>query len=102
MEDKDWILYFFEETFLLTDISMHVTLRISFFILTDVKINFTDWELNWGFYTIAKVFSITWQVELVEKKEFAGSSLDLKDEILIVYIATLTTFSSDVYSSHQA
>lgn len=46
MEDKDRRSHFFEEIFLLADISMDVTFGMSFFTLSNVEINFTDQKLN--------------------------------------------------------
>lgn len=39
---KDRKFYFFEETFLLVDISMDFVFRIRFLIFTNVKVNFND------------------------------------------------------------
>lgn len=41
-------------------------------------------------------------MKLVRKKEFAAIVLDLKDEIFIVYFATLTSSNSDISLSRQA
>lgn len=37
---------FFEETFILADISIDIALRISFFTLSDVKVNFINYKIN--------------------------------------------------------
>lgn len=59
VEDKNERSYFFEGTFLLANISMDVACRMSFFILSNVKINFIDQELKWRSYTIAKILPTT-------------------------------------------
>lgn len=52
-------------------------------------------------YTTAKVLPTTQQIELVGRKEFVAVTLDPKDEIFVVYVTTLTSFSSDVYLFQQ-
>lgn len=44
--DKARKFHFFEETFLLADISMDVALGMSFLTLSDVDVFFTDRELH--------------------------------------------------------
>lgn len=39
MDDKDWNSSFFEETFLLTDISMDIAFQILFLTLSNVEVN---------------------------------------------------------------
>lgn len=46
VNDKDEKFYFFEEVFLLVNINMTISLEMLFLTLSDVKINFTDWELK--------------------------------------------------------
>lgn len=45
VEEKEERSCFFEETFLLVDISMDITLEMLFFILINVEIDFVDWDL---------------------------------------------------------
>lgn len=42
MEDKDRNFYSFKRTFPLTDISINLTFRILFFMMSNVKINFNN------------------------------------------------------------
>lgn len=49
--NKDGKLRFFEEIFLLTDISMDVTFEMLFLTLCNVQIEVNDWKLRWGLYT---------------------------------------------------
>lgn len=46
MKDKSKRLWFLKEPFLLANININIALRMSFFILNNVKINFTYCELN--------------------------------------------------------
>lgn len=89
---------FFEETILLANIRIAVTLEIFFPTLSNVDINFSNQELRWGSYTTAMIFSITRQVKLVGKKEFTTTSFDSEDDIFVVYIAIFANSSSNVQS----
>lgn len=79
----------FKKTFLLADISMNITLEISFLILNNIKINFTNRELIWRFYIIADNLLTTRQMELIRKKKFTITAFDFNDAIFIVYIVFL-------------
>lgn len=46
---------FFEEIFLLADISVHVAFEIFFLILSNVEVNLINQELRWRLYTTAKI-----------------------------------------------
>lgn len=47
VENKVGKSHFFEDTFLLGDISMNIACRMLLFIFNIVKMNFTDQELGW-------------------------------------------------------
>lgn len=51
-------------------------------------------------YTIAKVFLVTKQVELIEKKEFIRAAFNPKNEVFVVYI-TFFSQNLDVYPSRK-
>lgn len=95
LDDKDRESYFFEETFLLADISMDITFGILSLILGNVKINFNNQELKQRSYTAAKALSTTKQVDIIGKKEFAVAVFDSKDETFIIHIASLTIANTD-------
>lgn len=59
VENNNRRFCFFEENFMLVDISMDVAHRILFLTLSNVEINFTDRELKWMSYIITKVFLTT-------------------------------------------
>lgn len=42
MDDKDTKFCFFQETFLLTDISMDIAFRIFFFMWSNIKVKFNN------------------------------------------------------------
>lgn len=68
--------------FLLADISMDIMLRITFFILSNIKIDLVDWHLHWKTYTTTKILPRMCWVELIGKKVFATINLDLKNKVL--------------------
>ena len=77
MEDKEKKSHFFEETFLLANISMNIALEMFFFTLSNVKINFIDCQIYLRIYTIAEVFLITRHVKLIGKKKFVAIGFSL-------------------------
>ena len=60
-----------------------------FLTLSSANIDFWKKKLWLRSYIIEETFSITKQVELIEKKKFAAIAIDLGHEIFIVYIASL-------------
>lgn len=96
MDDKRKKSQFFKKIFLLADISMNVTLKIFFIILSNTKVNFTNQKLKWRSYIIAKAFPITKQIELVRKKEYIVANFDPNDEIFVVHVAMLASSNLDL------
>lgn len=68
---------------------MNIALEISFLILNNIKINFTNREVIWRFYIIADILLTTRQIELIGKKKFIITALDFNDAIFIIYIVFL-------------
>lgn len=92
---------FFKETFLLANINIDIAFRISFLILSNIKVNFNNQKLWQRLYTTVKAFSITKQVKLIEKKEFVIIIFDPEDQTFIIYIMSLINFNiynSNIYS----
>ena len=87
---------FFEEIFLVANISLEVVLEMPFLTLGSVDVDFLVWKLCWRIYTIKEAFPTPRHVELVDKKEFAAVALDLESETFIVHV---TSLSSDALSS---
>ena len=81
---------FFEKAFLLADISIDITLSISFFTLSNVKIGFINGQLHWKTYTVTKAFPMMSQIKLIRKKEFANTTLDLEDEAFVVHVTSIS------------
>ena len=89
VEDKLGRTRFFQETFLLADISAEVVLGMPFLTLSNVEVQFEEKELTWRPYTTAKALPTTKRVELINKKEFAKAALDEKSETFVVHVASL-------------
>ena len=107
MKDKAKRVRFFENTFLVTNISPEVVFRMLFLTLSGANIDFSSQKLCWRTYTTKEALSTTRRIELVGNKEFVAAPLDPKHEIYIVYvrllISNLMPNSSplDVYPSRR-
>ena len=99
MTNKANRVRFFEETFLVANVSLEVVLGIFFLTLSGADVNFLGWELRWRTYTTEEVLPTTRRIELVGKKEFAVAALDPEYETYVVHIGST---SSDVSPSFFA
>lgn len=102
IDGKDRKSHFFEETFLLVDFSMEVICKILFLTLSNVQIDFNDWELRWKSYNSAEVLFTTCKVELVRKKEFTAAAFDPDGEAFVVHVTSIVNSDPIMYLSHQA
>ena len=89
VEDKLGRAWFFQETFLLANISAEVVLLMPFVIFSNADVQFVEKELTWRSYTITKALPTTKQVEFINKKEFVKVALDEKSETFVVDVAFL-------------
>ena len=89
VEDKLGRIRFFQETFLLANISAKVVLGMPFLTLKNANVQFVEKKLTWRSYTTAKALPTTKRVELINKKKFVKTALDEKSEIFVVYVAFL-------------
>lgn len=78
IQDKLGRVRFFQETFLLADISMKVVLGMPFLTLSNADIQFAERELAWRTYTAAEALPTTRRVEIIDK-EFAAAALNEDD-----------------------
>ena len=85
VEDKANRVRFFEEIFLVANVSPKVVLGILFLTLSGTDIDFSGQELWWRIYTTKEALPTTRRVELVGKKEFAAAAFDLEYETYVVY-----------------
>ena len=94
VEDKANRVRFFEETFLVANVSPEVVLGMPFLTLSGADVDFSGWELRWRTYTTKKALPTTRRVELVGKKEFAAAALNPKHETYVVHVASLNVYPS--------
>ncbi len=103
VSDKDGRERFFEESFLLADVSPDIVLGMPFLTMSNADVNFQAWDLQWRSYTTGEVLPTTRRVELIGKKEFAVAALDPEHEAFVVHVAALSVDSGDeVYPSRRA
>ena len=103
MNKANWVR-FFEETFLMTNISLELVFGMSFLTLSSADIDFSGWELRWRTYITKEALPTIKCIELMGKKEFVAVALDPEYEIYIVYVASLSSTSLivlDVYLSQR-
>ena len=67
---------FFQETFLLADISAEIVLGMLFWAFSNTNVKFAAWELTWRSYTTVKALPTNKQIEFIDKKKFAKAALD--------------------------
>ena len=89
VEDQLGRIRFFQETFLLADISTEVVLGMLFLTLSNADVQFVEKELTWRTYTTAKSLPTTKRVELINKKEFVKAVLDENSKTFVVYVTSL-------------
>ena len=91
IEDKANRIRFFEETFLVANVSPEVVLEMPFLTLSGADVDFSGRELRWKTYTAEEALPTTRRVELVGKKEFAAAALDPEHETYVVHVASLSS-----------
>ena len=109
VEDKANQVRFFEETFLVANISPEVVLGMLFLILSSVDVDFLGRELLWRIYITKKALPTTRRIELVGKKEFEATALDSEHEIYVVHVGSVSfdilpnssPFELDVHPSRR-
>ena len=91
VEDKANQVRFFEETFLVANVSPEVVLGMLFLILSGADIDFLGRELRWRTYSTEKAFPTTRHVQLEGKKEFTVAVLDLEHESYVVHVGLVSS-----------
>ena len=89
--DKAHRVRFFEETFLIANVSPEVVLGILFLTLSDANVDFSGRDLRWRTYTTKEAFPTTRRIKLVDKKGFAATALNPEHETYVVHIASLNS-----------
>ena len=82
---------FFEETFLVANVSLKIVFGMLFLTLSDAYVDFLSWELRLRTYTTKKALPTTRHVGLVGKKEFVAAALDSEHETYVVYIGSVNS-----------
>ena len=85
---------FFEETFVVANVSLDMVFGMLFLTLSGADVDFSKKELQWRSLTIKKAFFTTKHVNLVGKKEFAAVTLDPGYEIFVIYVASFKSLSN--------
>ena len=86
VEDKANQVRFFEETFLVANVSPEIVLGMPFLTLSGADVNFLGRELRWRTYSTKEALPTTRRVELLGKKEFAAAVLNLEHETYVIYV----------------
>ena len=94
VRDKANQVRFFEETFLVANVSPDVVFGILFLTLSGADVNFLGRELRWKTYTTEEALPTTRRIELVGKKEFAAAVLDPESETFVVHVTSLSSNAS--------
>lgn len=89
VKDKLRKIWFFEENFLLADISMRMILEMLFLTFFDANIWFSKKKLTWRSYIAIEALPIIKKIKLIDKGEFATTTLDENSEIFVMHIAAL-------------
>ena len=82
---------FFEETFLVANVSPKVVLGILFLTLSNADVDFSGRGLWCRTFITKKVLLTTRHVELMGKKKFVAAALDPEHETYVVYVASLSS-----------
>ena len=69
--------------------------------MSNIEIDFIDCHIYWRLYTIAEILLITRWIELIEKKEFVATTLDIENKTFVNHIASIS-LNSDIYSFRKA
>ena len=105
MVDKANRVRFFEETFLVANVSPKVVLGILFLTLSNADVDFSSRDLRWRTYTTEEALPTTRRVELVGRKEFTAAALDPEHETYVVHVASLSSAplvaSLDIHHSRR-
>ena len=92
---------FFEETFLMANVSLEVVFRMSFFILNIADIYFQGRKLWWKINTTKVDLPATRHVELMGKNKFAAIALDLEYKSYVVHVRSISSVASPKFSLYK-
>ncbi len=102
LQDNLGKVQFFEETFLLANISIEVILGMLFLFLGNADVKFTELKkLTQKSYTTAEVLPTTSWVELIDKREFAKATLDDNSETFVIHVSILEATTIHLFQAAQ-
>lgn len=73
----------------MADTTIELILRIAFLAFNKVKINFSDWKLNWKTYILDEALSITKWVQIIDQEKFVAAVFALDKEVFMVHVPYL-------------
>ncbi len=79
----------------MANIKSDIVFGILFLTISNADIDFQAQDLQWRFYITGDIFSTAKKIELIWKKEFAITVLDLEYKVFVVYIVALSVDSGD-------
>ena len=85
---------FFEETFLVANVSPKIVFWIPFLTLSDANVDFSGHELRWKTYTTKEALQTTRRMELTGKKKFAAAALNSECETYLVHVESVSSIAS--------
>ena len=94
VENKASRVRFFEETFLVANVSPEVVLGMPFLTLSGADVDFLGRELRWRTYSTEEALLTTRRIELVGKKEFVAVALDPVHETYMVHVGSVCSDAS--------
>ena len=93
VEDKHGRTRWFEETFLIVDVTHNVVLGMPFLKLADPNIRFAKGTLLWQSYTAKIALPTEQRLKLIDPETFAQDALDKKVSCFVVHVAALALAS---------
>ena len=90
VEDKLGRAWFFQETFLVANVSVEMVLGMLFFTFSNADVVFKDRELIWKSYTPAEALLTTKRVLMIGRKKLVAAALDPDEEAFVVHVASLS------------
>ena len=98
VENKANRVRFFEETFLVVNISSEVVFGMPFLTLSGADVDFLGRELRWRTYSTEEAFPTTRRIKQVGKKEFAVAALDPEYKSYVVHVGSVCSDASPSFS----
>ena len=93
--------WFFQETFLLANISMKVVLGMLFLTFSNFDVQFAKKKLTWRTYTTKEVLPTTRRGKPINQKEFAKVELDENIKAFMVHVSCLGS-KMTIHSARKA